>query len=381
MEKHFYNGKKVGILGGGQLGRMLIQAGIDLNLHISVLDPDENAPCRPFCHHFVQGSFADYDTVLEFGRSVDLITIEIEHVNVEALEVLEKEGKEVYPSPAVIRIVQDKGLQKEFYRDNNIPTAAFELVDSADEIIKFRDILPVFQKLRKSGYDGRGVQAINSIEDISKGLSGPSIIEKRIEYQKEIAVIVGRSKDGAVSTFPLVDMVLHPEKNLLSYLISPAELSEEIYGRAESLAKKVAEAIGLVGIMAVEMFLLPDGDLLVNEVAPRPHNSGHQTIEGNITSQYAQLWRAVLGLPLGSTETILPSGMINLLGEEGYSGEAFYEGIESAMALPGVYIHLYGKSHTKPFRKMGHVTITANSIAEVHAFARKVEALVRVKAL
>ena len=381
MQNHFYSDKKIGILGGGQLGRMLIQAGIDLNINISVLDPDPEAPCKPFCHHFTHGSFKDYDTVIEFGKNLDLLTIEIEHVNVDALEYLVKNGKEVYPQPEIIRIVQDKGLQKEFYKKNNIPTSDFILVENTAEILENISFFPVFQKLRTSGYDGRGVQALNTESDIKLALEGPSVLEKKVNYEKEIAVIVARGKNGETSVFPPVDMVLHPEKNLLSYLASPAELSETTYRNAQYLAREIAGKLNLIGIIAVEMFLMEGGEILVNEIAPRPHNSGHQTIEGNTTSQYAQLWRAILGLPLGDPECIRPSAMINLLGEEGYSGQAFFEGIEEAMSISGVYVHLYGKSQTKPFRKMGHITVTGDTLVEVHEKARRVEALVKVKSL
>ncbi len=381
MLDHFYNGKKAGILGGGQLGRMLIQAGIDLNIHMSVLDPDANAPSKPFCNHFVNGSFKDHDTVMDFGKDLDVLTIEIEHVNVEALQKLASQGKDVFPQPEIIRIVQDKGLQKQFYRDNNIPTSDFVLINDASELKDHESLFPVFQKVRTSGYDGRGVQAINTINDVDKALEGPSVLEKKVNYAKEISVIVARGKNGETSVFPPVDMILHPEKNLLSYLASPAELDPVVERNAQYLAREIAGKLGLIGILAVEMFLLPGGELLVNEIAPRPHNSGHQTIEGNITSQYAQLWRAILGLPLGDTDTIRPSAMINLLGEDGYSGDVFYEGIEEAMTISGVYVHLYGKLTTKPFRKMGHITVVGNSLAEVHEKAKRVEALVKVKSL
>ncbi len=381
MQKHFYNNKKIGILGGGQLGRMLLQAGIDLNIDISVLDPDKNAPCKSFCLHFVHGSFKDYNTVLNFGRQLDTITIEIEHVNVDALQTLESMGKEVSPSAEIIRIVQDKGLQKQFYKEHNIPTSDFILLESKDEIKDHLSFLPAFQKLRTSGYDGRGVQGIHSEADLSKALDGKCVLEKRVPYEKEISVIVARGKNGETICFPAVDMVLHQEKNVLSYLVSPAEISEHVAHLAERIAKEVAAKLNLVGILAVEMFLLENGEILVNEIAPRPHNSGHQTIEGNITSQYAQLWRAILGLPLGDTQTIQATAMINLLGAEGYEGEVFYEGIEEAMAISGVYVHLYGKEITKPFRKMGHITVTGSSLAEVHEKARTIEALVQVKSL
>jgi len=377
-QKSFYKGFTLGILGGGQLGRMLIQPCINYNIKTAVLDPDPEAPCNGVCTYFTEGSFKDYDTVMRFGQDVDMLTIEIEHVNTDALEALEKQGKTIYPQPAVIRLVQDKGLQKQFYKENGIPTSDFVLLDHSDELENHVHFLPAFQKTRTAGYDGRGVKGLFVPEDFEEALEGPSLLEKKVDYDKEIAVIVARSATGEVSTFPIVELVFHPEKNLLNYLASPAALSDNVTERAKSIAKDIIEKLDMVGILAVEMFVTPDEEVLVNEIAPRPHNSGHQTIEANITSQYEQHLRAILGLPLGATDTRYPSVMINLLGESGYEGEAIYEGLDEALAIRGVYIHLYGKTITKPFRKMGHATITGADWNSVHNKVKHVQQVLKI---
>lgn len=378
MSKAFYDTLRFGILGGGQLGRMLIQKATDFNVTNVVLDPDPEAPCRYLADEFVCGSFQDYDTVLAFGRTVDLLTIEIEHVNVEALEQLEKEGIVVYPQSRVIRLVQDKGLQKIFYRTHGIPTAEFHLLDSIEHIAKYSSQFPFIQKLRKGGYDGKGVVKLENSGEIMKGFDAPSILEKLIDFEKEISVLVARNAQGECKAFPVVEMEFNPEANLVEYLFSPASISPQHEQKAESIAMEVARSIQLVGLLAVEMFLTKSGEILVNEIAPRPHNSGHQTIEGNITSQYEQHLRAILGLPLGSTNITKPSVMVNLLGEKGFSGHAVYEGLKEALAIDGVHLHLYGKKITKPFRKMGHVTVTADTLEEAKAKAKKVKDLIRV---
>ncbi len=378
MSKAFYDTLRFGILGGGQLGRMLIQKATDFNVTNVVLDPDPEAPCRYLADEFVCGSFQDYETVLAFGRTVDLLTIEIEHVNVEALEQLEKEGIVVYPQSRVIRLVQDKGLQKIFYRTHGIPTAEFHLLDSIEHIAKYASQFPFIQKLRKGGYDGKGVVKLENSGEIMKGFDAPSILEKLIDFEKEISVLVARNAQGECKAFPVVEMEFNPEANLVEYLFSPASISPQHEQKAESIAMEVARSIQLVGLLAVEMFLTKSGEILVNEIAPRPHNSGHQTIEGNITSQYEQHLRAILGLPLGSTNITKPSVMVNLLGEKGFSGHAVYEGLKEALAIDGVHIHLYGKKITKPFRKMGHVTVTADTLEEAKAKAKKVKDLIRV---
>lgn len=348
--------KRVGVLGGGQLGRMLIQSAIDFNLHFSVLDPDADAPCSKISD-FTHGNLTDFDTVMAFGRDLDLITIEIENVSVAALKELAKQGKQVFPQPEVIELIQDKRAQKQFYRQYQFPTAEFILTDTKEDVIKNSAFLPAVNKLGREGYDGRGVQILRHETDIEKAFDKPSLLEKLVDFEREISVIVARSKSGEVVSYPAVEMVFHPEANLVEYLFSPAQISEAVAQKADGLAKGIIEKLDMVGLLAVEMFVTRQGEVLVNEIAPRPHNSGHQTIEANITSQYEQHLRAIFNWPLGSTKTVMPSAMVNLLGEDGYTGNAQYEGLTEVLAQSGVHVHLYGKNTTKPFRKMGHVTI------------------------
>ena len=355
--KAFYKDFKLGILGGGQLGRMLIQACPNFDIHTCVLDPSANASCQGIANEFHQGAFNDYDAVYNFGKKVDLLTIEIENVNVEALYQLEKEGLAVYPQPRVIEIIQDKRKQKQFYLDNAIPTADFVLVDDKEDIQKHGSFLPAFNKIGQGGYDGGGVSRLNSLADLDKAFDAPGLLEKAVDLVCEISVIAGRNVSGDIAVFPIVECVFHPEHNLVDYLISPSVLSEEIQLKAEQIVSDLVTKLDIVGILAVEMFVKPDGEVLVNEVAPRPHNSGHQTINANVTSQYEQLLRAILDLPLGSTAINKPSAMVNLLGEEGYTGPVHYEGLNDLLAIPGVHLFLYGKAETRPHRKMGHVTI------------------------
>ncbi len=378
MAKDFYGELQLGILGGGQLGRMFIQEAINYNVNVHILDPDSNAPCRKLCNHFVCGSLSDYDTVYNFGKNLDMITIEIEKVNVDALEALEEEGVVVYPQSRVIRLIQDKGLQKQFFKQNDIPTSAFQFISNKDGLANANLSIPYVQKLRKDGYDGKGVKMIRTVDDLQHAFEEPSIIEEIVDFEKEIAVIVARNERGEVKTFPMVEMEFNPEANLVEFLISPSTYSFEIQQQAEDLAKKIANDLQIVGLLAVEMFLTKDGQILVNEVAPRPHNSGHQTIEGNYTSQFAQHMRAIFNLPLGNTDARTNAVMINLLGESGYEGLAKYEGVEEALSMDGVYIHLYGKKMTKPFRKMGHVCIVHADRELAISNARKVQEILKV---
>ena len=360
---------RIGILGGGQLGLMLLQAAVDWNLDIHVLDPDAEAPCRKIAPHFTQGSLQDFDTVYNFGKDLDVITIEIEKVNVEALEVLEREGKKVYPQPSVIRQIQDKRIQKQFYAEKQLPTAEFILTENRKDVSNYISFLPAFHKLGKDGYDGRGVQRLTSADDLDKAFDKPGLLEKAVLFEKELAVIVARNANGELETFPTVEMVFHPEHNLVEYLFAPAEISGEVNAKAQEIARKTAEAFQIVGLLAVELFLTHEGEVLINEVAPRPHNSGHHTIRANATSQYEQHWRAILNLPLGSTHAYGPSAMVNLLGEDGYEGPAVYEGMEKLLATPEVFPFLYWKAITKPFRKMGHITIMDTDITSLKAKA------------
>lgn len=378
--KKFYGDLKLGILGGGQLGRMWIQNALNYNVTCYVIDPDKNAPCKNICEEFTVGDITDFDTVYNFGKNVDLITIEIEKVNVEALEKLESEGKLVYPQPSIIKMIRDKGTQKQWLKDHNIPTSDFQLIEHKKELESLNWSLPYVQKMRKDGYDGKGVQIIRERKDFDQAFEQNFLVERMVEFEKELSVIVARNSKGEVKTFPLVEMEFHPTANLVEFLISPAEVSNYIELQAENIAVNIAEELELVGILAVEMFLTKDGKILVNEMAPRPHNSGHQTIEGNITSQFEQHLRAIFNQPLGDTSTISTSVMVNVLGEDGYSGDAIYEGMEECLDIPGVYIHLYGKKITKPFRKMGHITIVNADRALAISNARKVKDLLKVKA-
>ncbi|WP_207420584.1 5-(carboxyamino)imidazole ribonucleotide synthase [Desertivirga brevis] len=377
--KAFYGDLRVGVLGGGQLGRMLIQQAINYNVDIRVLDPDPEAPCKKMCEKFVQGSLTDFETVYNFGKQCDLVTIEIEKVNVDALQKLEDEGITVYPQPRILRLIQDKGLQKEFFKQNNIPTAPFQLVSNKEGLKNANLNFPYIQKLRKDGYDGKGVYKVRSEADFENAFEAPSLIEEWIDFEKEVSVIVARNEKGNTKTFPLVEMEFNPEANLVEFLISPSSLPLEIQKQAEQLALQVAETFKICGLLAVEMFLTKDGQLLVNELAPRPHNSGHQTIEGNRVSQFEQHLRAIFNLPLGDTSPIGNAVMINLLGEKGYEGLADYEGMGDILKHDGVYVHLYGKKFTKPFRKMGHVTVVAENREEAISKARFVQQTLKVK--
>jgi 5-(carboxyamino)imidazole ribonucleotide synthase len=371
---------KIGLLGGGQLGRMTLQEAYNLNLHIAVLDPSAEAPCKDLAHEFVQGDFKDFDTVYAFGKDKDLITIEFEDVNADALEALEKEGKKIFPQPAVLKLIQDKGLQKQFYEKHNLPTSPYQLIENKAELKNINLDFPLFQKLRTSGYDGYGVQSIKSKEELDKAFDAPSVIEKAVDLDKELSVIVARNEKGEVKHFPLVEMEFNPKANMVEFLFSPAAVSKALEEEAYELAHAIIEKLEMVGILAVEMFLDKKGHLMVNEIAPRAHNSGHQSIEGNYTSQFAQHLRSILNLPLGNTDIIMPSVMVNLLGEEDAKGEATYNGMETLLSETGIYPHLYGKAMVKPFRKMGHVTIVNSSLEEAKKIARRIKSSATVSA-
>lgn len=359
--------QKIGILGGGQLGKMLCLAAANWDFKTYILDTSPDFPAGSVCSEFTSGDFNNYDDVLAFGQDKDVLTIEIEHVNTQALHELERAGKTVHPSPRALDIIKDKGLQKEFYVNNNIPTAGFELFE--DEKALKRAIksgkwtLPLVQKSRTAGYDGKGVVILRTLEDLdTKMLPGACLAEALAPIRTEIAVIAARNAQDEISVFPAVEMDFHPEANLVELLLCPARISPLEAAQAETLAEKVIRSFDLCGLLAVEMFLTHDGELLVNEVAPRPHNSGHHTIDSAETSQYQQHLRAICNLPLGSVTQKTPAAMVNLLGSPGHKGPVKYEGVEACLALEGVHIHLYGKANTSPFRKMGHVTITAETI-------------------
>jgi len=358
------NQRKIGILGGGQLGLMMQQAGSDWHLQPEFLDPDPAASAKPYAK-VVEGSFRDYDTVIQFGKDKDLISFEIEDVNLQALIQLESLGVKIFPQPRVLEIIKNKWTQKKFLTENGFPTSDFRLFGK-DQIQDFQSFLPAFWKQNEGGYDGKGVSAVKSIADLHNLPEAPGFLEKAVEFDKELAVIVARNEKGEINIFPCVEMIFHPTANLVEYLQSPASISEEVVVKCNSLATKLIEKLDMVGLLAVEFFLDKNETVLINEMAPRPHNSGHHTIEGNVTSQFQQFWRSILNLPLGDTAFVHPfSAMLNLIGEPKFEGIPVYQGLEKCLSIPGVFPHIYGKSQTRPYRKMGHVTIVANSLADL----------------
>jgi len=386
LNSNYYSSDfRLGIVGGGQLGKMLLTETQRLDIKTKILDPADNAPSRVGSKEFEQGSLQDYDTVYNFGKDCDVITIEIENVNTEALAQLEKEGKKVFPQAAIIDLIKNKITQKEFYAKEGIPTADFKTFTNKAALTQacegHSQSMPFVWKVATGGFDGRGVSVIRSLSDLNDLPDAPCLSEDLIPFEKEIAVIVARSEKGEMKAFPTVEMDFHPTANLVEFVFSPGNLSTEVSDAAQELAKKIAEKLALVGILAVEMFLTKSGDLLINEVAPRVHNSGHLSIEGNICSQFEQHLRAILNLPLGDSQTIQPAVMVNLVGEEDHTGPVKYQGIEELMAMSGVYIHLYGKAETRPFRKMGHVTIIAPTLEEARSKAKIVKETIKVISL
>ncbi|OFZ61080.1 MAG: 5-(carboxyamino)imidazole ribonucleotide synthase [Bacteroidetes bacterium RIFCSPHIGHO2_02_FULL_44_7] len=378
MKKNrFSNAYRLGVLGGGQLGRMFILEAINYNLAVHIMDADPGAPSAEICSTFTIGDLRDYDQVVAFGKDKDTVTVELENVNVQALYTLEEKGVLVFPQPRVLEIIQDKGLQKQFYIDRGIPTSPFELLTESPNLEELKHKIPFVTKLRTGGYDGRGVQIIRKEEDLNTLFDAPSILEEIVPFVKELSVIVARNAQGQTAVFPTVECEFN-EANLVAYLFSPAEITEDLKTKAQNVAIDVINALDMIGILAVELFLTASGEILVNEIAPRPHNSGHHTIECNVTSQFEQHLRAVLNLPLGSTEMVSAGAMLNLLGSEGHEGPAYYQGIETAMAHPGVHVHLYGKERTKANRKMGHITVTGRNIQEVRNTVSQIKDTVQV---
>ncbi len=371
---------KLGLIKGGQLGRMLLQAAPSFDVRSFVMDDDVNCPCRHLCYEFTQGDAMNFDDVYAFGKKVDVLTFEYEHIHVEALKKLKAEGLAIYPDPDIIELVQDKGRQKEFYRQHGIPTADFQIVPNRLALKGCSDFFPAVQKTCKAGYDGKGIFKLKDENDIPDAFNEPSVLEKHIDFDKEISIVVARNVEGAVAVYKPVEMVFHPEKNLVEFLRCPADISADVEKKATAIALGILHQLNLVGALAVEMFVTKDNQVLVNEIAPRVHNSGHHTIEGTLTSQFEQHLRAVMGLPLGLTEMTLPSVMVNLLGDEDHEGKAVYHGVEQALGLGGVYIHLYGKTRTKPFRKMGHATIVDKDINKAYEKARQVKELIKIRA-
>lgn len=375
---------KLGVLGGGQLGKMTALAVGSWHLPIYVLDKSADFPAGPFVSHFFEGDFKNYEDVYRFGKEVDVLTIEIEHVNTEALLQLEREGLTVHPSPSALAVIKDKGTQKLFYRRRQLPTANFELYEDAQAIRNAVEAgkltLPFVQKSRTAGYDGRGVLIVKDIEQLKDLLPGASVVEPKVEIEKELAVIVARNDRGEVRSFPAVEMAFNPKANLVEFLFCPAQIDSEIEEQAAEIARRTIAAYDICGLLAVEFFLTKKGELLINEVAPRTHNSGHHTIDSAFTSQFEQHVRAVLNLPLGSVRMKSPSVMVNLLGEPGFTGPAFYQGLEDCLAQEGVYVHIYGKAVTKPFRKMGHATILDENLEKAQEKARWVKETLKVVA-
>lgn len=382
MEKLVTSEVKLGIIAGGQLGKMLVLAASNWNVKTYVMDKDEHCPASSSCTFFFKGDPLNFDDVYEFGHLVDVLTLELENVNVGALKKLKSEGKKVYPDPEKLEIIQDKGIQKQFFEKINVPSTSFTLFKNKQEIITSINSgklsYPFVQKLRKGGYDGRGVEIIHSKDDLDNLLEGASLIENFVDVNKEISAIVARNERGEVKCHPTVEMEFNPNANLVEKLICPSTLPPEIENEAEEIAIKIITELNLYGLLAVEMFVDKNKEIWVNEIAPRTHNSGHHTIESAITSQFEQQLRAIFNLPLGSTHLKLPAVMINLLGESGFEGKVKYEGLTECMAIEGVKIHLYGKKITKPYRKMGHVTVLAPTIDEAKSKADFVKQKMKV---
>jgi phosphoribosylaminoimidazole carboxylase, ATPase subunit len=382
MAHYFSSDFTLGILGGGQLGKMLLTETRKYDITTCVLDPSTEAPCRIGANVFTQGSLTDYNTVYNFGKAVDVLTIEIENVNVEALQQLQSEGVKVYPSPTTIKTIQNKATQKQFYAAHNIPTAPFKVfcnVENLKEAVVNNEVnIPFVWKAARFGYDGNGVKIVRKLTDLDTLPNEECIAETLVPFKKELAVIVARNPNGEITTYPVVEMEFHPEANQVEYVLCPARIPDEVAHKARTVALQVAEALQVVGLLAVELFQTQDDDILVNEVAPRPHNSGHYSIEAAYTNQFEQHLRAILNLPLGNTDSKTAGVMVNLVGAEGYQGKVIYENIEQIMAMSGVTPHIYGKKETRPFRKMGHVTIINEDINQARAIAEKVKQTIKV---
>lgn len=379
----FSTNKKLGILGGGQLGKMMLPCAQAWDIYTKILDDDKDAPCKSFCNEFVLGNLQDFDTVYQFGQGCDVITIEIEKVNVEALKKLKSEGKIVHPNPDSLEIIQDKGLQKMFYKTNNIPTADFIIFENKIAVLNAIENklikIPFVQKTRKDGYDGRGVCVVNAESDLVNLLEGPCLVEDKVEISIELAIIAARNEQGEIVVYEPVSMEFHDGANMLDLLLYPAPIEKNITEKAQQIAKELITQFDICGLLAVEFLIDKENNIFVNEVAPRAHNSGHQTIESSFTSQYQQHLRAILNLPLGSTKTIMPSAMVNILGADGHTGNVYYEGMTECLHEEGIFIHIYGKKITKPFRKMGHATIVNQNLNEAKNKALWVRQILQAK--
>ena len=370
--------KKVGILGGGQLGRMLLQASANYPVETYVLENDAHCPSAHLCHHFTKGDIRDFDAVYNFGKQLDALTIEIEAVNIEALEKLEAEGLQIIPSPAALRIIKNKITQKEFYQQHQIPTAPFIVTNNLETLKAKKDFLPAVHKLAQGGYDGKGVEILKTAEDISRGFDAPAVLEKMIVIAKEISMLVAVAQNGEMTLYPPAEMVFDSKLNLLDYQISPANLDTTIFYKAEAIAVSVVKNLNSPGLFAVELLVDQQGEVLVNETAPRVHNSGHHSIEGNYSSQFDMLWRILLGYPLGCTDPISTTVLLNIIGSEGQNGEAVYLGLEQVLKMENAFVHLYGKRQTKPGRKMGHITILGDDVSELVYKAHRIKSMLKV---
>ncbi|MEM7085595.1 MAG: 5-(carboxyamino)imidazole ribonucleotide synthase [Bacteroidota bacterium] len=382
MANYFSSNFTLGILGGGQLGKMMLYETRKFDITTHVLDPSAEAPCHIACDYFEQGNLMDFETVYNFGKKVDVLTFEIEGVNIEALEKLETEGIKVYPSAKTLRNIQDKGVQKQFYKTHRIPTSPFVVFQNKNKLnealIRKELHYPFVWKSCTGGYDGKGVSIIRDAEDLIPLAEGSCIAEKLIPFKNELAVIVSRNPSGEVRTYPVVEMEFHPEANQVEYVICPARIDDTVAHKARTVATQVSEAFEHVGLLAVEMFQTEEDEILVNEVAPRPHNSGHYSIEASYTNQFEQHIRAILELPLGNTDSKVGGIMVNLVGSEGHQGKVHYQNMEEIMAMDGVTPHIYGKKQTRPFRKMGHVTVVNEDISKARKIAEKVKKTIQV---
>jgi 5-(carboxyamino)imidazole ribonucleotide synthase len=369
---------RVGILGGGQLGRMLLQAAANYPVETWLMEKEDDCPAAHLCHHFVKGDIRDFEDVYRFGKGLDAVTIEIESVNEAALEKLESEGVKVYPRTAALAIIKNKIAQKEFYKAHGVPTADFLVTGSLAELRKQSAYLPAVHKIAAGGYDGKGVRMIRGNEDLEKGFDEPAVLEKMVNIDKEIAQMIAINEKGETAIYPPVDMIFNPNLNLLDYQISPADLPQNTLWKIEAIALRVVKELKSPGIFAVELFVSRQGEVFVNETAPRVHNSGHHTIEGNYSSQFDMLWRVILGYPLGNADSILPGAIVNLIGADGYSGEAQYEGLAEVLEMEGIFVHVYGKKETRPGRKMGHVTILSREKQDLVHKAHKIKQLLKI---
>lgn len=370
--------KRTGILGGGQLGRMLLQAAANYPVETFVMEKDPECPAAHLCHHFIKGDINNFDDVYHFGKDLDAVTIEIELVNIDALKKLESEGVKIYPRPAALEIIKNKILQKNYYKENQVPTSEFIITHQQSQLAKYIDFLPAVHKLAMGGYDGRGVELLKNNDDLKNGFNDDAVLEKMVIIKKEISIIVAIGEDGKSAIYAPVEMIFNNDLNLLEYQLSPANIGDNILWKAEAIALTVVKNLNSPGIFAVELFIDIDNNVLVNETAPRVHNSGHHTIEAGFSSQFDMLWRVILGYPLGNTRAILNSAMVNLIGEKGYIGEAKYLNLDEVLQIENVFVHIYGKRETRPGRKMGHVTILSDERQQLIHIAHKVKQTLKV---